>query len=239
MTVTTRVCAGVVLLLAVIYASEARCYSHQCPPMPPMCSCKCSYPTEGSCTEYNYCAEVGNYVLKKYCTGGMVFNPITEQCDSPDNYQCPPAPVTTPDPEKCTDHMSDCKYWVANGDCVCDPILNGDCSWQYYVQNKCPGSCSGCIDGGVDGGNPDVGGQSGLIEGCVIDCTTPQQYWPHPTNCEKFVQCNPFVAQEMPCGGGTRWNQTLLNCYHADFTQCVTGTYQDVDGNPCGGSTTA
>ena len=127
---------------------------------------------------------------------------------------------------------------MANGDCICDPFENGDCSWQHYVSRNCPASCSGCSGGSGSGGGEggsSSGGTTGVIDGCVIDCSQGQ-YWPHPTNCEMFIQCTSYGPQEMPCGEGTRWDQELLTCNHEYSTSCVTGEYQDGDGKPCGGS---
>ena len=70
----------------------------------------------------------------------------------------------------------------------------------------------------------------------VLSTAAKGQYWPHPTNCEMFIQCTSYGPQEMPCGKGTRWDQELLTCNHEYSTSCVTGEYQDEDGKPCGGS---
>ncbi|XP_063861437.1 mucin-2-like [Scylla paramamosain] len=64
-----------------------------------------------------------------------------------------------------------------------------------------------------------------------VDCSGGQQYFPHPTDCRKFIQCAPYGPQEMPCAEGTIWNQWLLTCDHEDITPCVTGSYVGPDGN--------
>ena len=129
----------------------------------------------------------------------------------------------------------DCKFWAANGDCICDPDRSGDCSWQTFVKSNCPASCNvdNC-DGNGGSGSGGSGGGSGIIDGCVIDCTLGE-YYPHPTDCTKFIQCTPYGPQEMPCAAGTRWDQSLLTCNHESVTECVTGTYEDENGETCGG----
>ncbi|XP_042234427.1 peritrophin-1-like isoform X2 [Homarus americanus] len=67
-----------------------------------------------------------------------------------------------------------------------------------------------------------------------VDCSSGQQYFQHPTDCHKFIQCAPYGPQEMPCAPGTVWDQNLLTCNHQHSTQCVTGNYVDSDGNCVG-----
>ncbi|XP_018026015.1 hornerin isoform X2 [Hyalella azteca] len=89
--------------------------------------------------------------------------------------------------------------------------------------------------GGSGGNGSGGGGSGGIVDGCVINCEVGQ-YYPHPTDCTKFIQCAPYGPQEMPCGAGTRWNQSILTCNHESVTECVTGSYVDGNGNTCGGS---
>jgi len=82
---------------------------------------------------------------------------------------------------------------------------------------------------------PDNGGGGGGDGNC-IKCNWPngQQYWEHPTDCTKFIQCAPYGPQEMPCGAKTRWDQSILTCNHEDAITCKTGNYDNDDGS-CGG----
>merc|ERR1719369_274124 len=71
--------------------------------------------------------------------------------------------------------------------------------------------------------------------GNCIKCDWPngQQYWEHPTDCTKFIQCAPYGPQEMPCGAKTRWDQSILTCNHEYAVDCITGNYDNDDGT-CG-----
>ena len=48
------------------------------------------------------------------CPPGLVFNSYEEQCDIPENFQCPDATTTTPKPQ--IDCNCNCRYPVS-GDC--------------------------------------------------------------------------------------------------------------------------
>jgi len=75
-----------------------------------------------------------------------------------------------------------------------------------------------------------------IVDGCVIDCRSGQQYLAHPTDCDKYLWCNAGVPQTMSCVDGTRWNQQVVSCTAKSVTPCFTGSYFDIDGGPCGGS---
>merc|ERR1712243_349286 len=49
------------------------------------------------------------------------------------------------------------------------------------------------------------------------DWPNGQIYWPHPTECNMFIQCTPQGPQEMTCAPGTAWVQALHHCdFHTD-----------------------
>ncbi|KAF2356445.1 Chitin binding domain, partial [Trinorchestia longiramus] len=120
--------------------------------------------------------------------------------------------------------------------CNHEPLTQ--CVTGTYVDENgesCGGNSGG--NGGSSGGSggSGSGGGSGIIDGCIINCELGQ-YYPHPTDCAKFIQCAPYGPQEMPCAPGTVWDQRLLTCNHEYATECVTGSYLDENGEACGGS---
>ena len=48
--------------------------------------------------------EIGQSVVKEYCTEGLVFNEDTEMCDYPKNVECPASPIPTQAPGQCEDY---------------------------------------------------------------------------------------------------------------------------------------
>ncbi|XP_063611351.1 uncharacterized protein LOC134785035 [Penaeus indicus] len=197
--------------------------NYECP-KPKPCGCHCRYPVDGECNAYYDCRD--NEAEKKYCSEGLLFNPDTRMCDIAANVDCPTIPPT---PGTCDgnvfDSDPDCKFWAANNDCHCK-WTDGDCSWQHFVARACPRSCA-CQDH-VDVTKPPV------IEYPCVDCSTGQQYWQHPSDCRKFIQCAPYGPQEMPCGKGTVWDQNLLTCNHEWAIQCLTGNFLLSNGS-CSG----
>ncbi|XP_037775740.1 uncharacterized protein LOC119572876 [Penaeus monodon] len=197
--------------------------NYECP-KPVICGCHCRYPVDGECNAYYDCKD--NEAEKKYCSEGLLFNPDTRMCDVAANVDCPTDPPT---PGLCDENVfdsdPDCKFWAANNDCHCK-WTDGDCSWQHFVARACPRSCA-CHDH-VDVTKPPV------IEYPCVNCSTGQQYWQHPSDCRKFIQCAPYGPQEMPCGEGTVWDQNLLTCNHAWATQCLTGNFLLANGS-CSG----
>lgn len=127
----------------------------------------------------------------------------------------------------CTfDHFqADCKYWAANNGCQCK-LTDGDCSWQVYVARNCPYSCA------CSGNNTQTPPPRPHFP--CVDCSSGQQYFQHPTDCRKFIQCAPYGPQEMPCAAGTVWDQNMLTCNHEQSTACVTGNYVGPDGECVG-----
>ncbi|XP_047472859.1 uncharacterized protein LOC125027766 [Penaeus chinensis] len=197
--------------------------NYECP-KPIICGCHCRYPVDGECNAYYDCRD--NEAEKKYCSEGLLFNPDTRMCDIAANVDCPTDPPTPgPCNENVFDSDPDCKFWAANNDCHCK-WTDGDCSWQHFVAHACPRSCA-CQDH-VDVTRPPV------IEYPCVDCSTGQQYWQHPSDCRKFIQCAPYGPQEMPCGEGTVWDQNLLTCNHEWAVQCLTGNFLLANGS-CSG----
>ncbi|XP_042889198.1 uncharacterized protein LOC122264392 [Penaeus japonicus] len=190
--------------------------NYECP-KPIFCGCHCRYPVDGECNAYYDCRD--SEAEKKYCTEGLLFNPDTRMCDIAENVDCP-ATTVTPPPTGCHDNVHDsdpdCKFWAANNDCHCK-WTDGDCSWQHFVARACPRSCA--CQGHVNATSRPV------IDFPCVDCSSGQQYWQHPSDCRKFIQCAPYGPQEMPCGEGTVWDQNLLTCNHEWATQCLTGNF--------------
>ncbi|XP_042889208.1 uncharacterized protein LOC122264399 [Penaeus japonicus] len=199
--------------------------NYECP-KPVICGCHCRYPVDGECNAYYDCRN--GEAEKKYCTEGLLFNPDTRMCDIAENVDCPATPPTEP-PPGCHDNVHDsdpdCKFWAANNDCHCK-WTDGDCSWQHFVARACPRSCA--CQGHVNATSRPV------IDFPCVNCSSGQQYWQHPSDCRKFIQCAPYGPQEMPCGEGTVWDQNLLTCNHEWATQCLTGNYLLGDGS-CSG----
>lgn len=197
--------------------------NYECP-KPIICGCHCRYPVDGECNAYYDCKD--NEAEKKYCSEGLLFNPDTRMCDIASNVHCPTIdPTVGPCNENVFDSDPDCKFWAANNDCHCK-WTDGDCSWQHFVARACPRSC-GC-QGNVDVTKPPV------IDYPCVDCSTGQQYWQHPSDCRKFIQCTSYGPQEMPCGEGTVWDQNLLTCNHVWATECLTGNFLLTNGS-CSG----
>ncbi|XP_042889196.1 balbiani ring protein 3-like isoform X1 [Penaeus japonicus] len=199
--------------------------NYECP-KPVICGCHCRYPVDDECNAYYDCRN--GEAEKKYCTEGLLFNPDTRMCDIAENVDCPTTPPTQP-PTGCHDNVHDsdpdCKFWAANNDCHCK-WTDGDCSWQHFVARACPRSCA--CQGHVNATSRPV------IDFPCVDCSSGQQYWQHPSDCRKFIQCAPYGPQEMPCGEGTVWDQNLLTCNHEWATQCLTGNFLLADGS-CSG----
>merc|ERR1711970_1666928 len=58
------------------------------------------------------------------------------------------------------------------------------------------------------------------VEDTPCDWPTGQQYWPHPSNCHRYVQCTPYGPQQKRCAPGTAWSQSLLTCDFEANTNC-------------------
>lgn len=66
---------------------------------------------------------------------------------------------------------------------------------------------------------------------CFHQCTAP--YSPHPTDCNKFYQCDHGHPVLKSCGPGTHWNARLQTCDWPVNAQCQSGgAYPNHPGYP-------
>ncbi|XP_042234429.1 uncharacterized protein PB18E9.04c-like [Homarus americanus] len=207
----------------------------------------CNHQHSTQCVTGNYVGPEGNCVGCVGCTSSTTTTTTTPSTTTRPNFPC----VDCSSGQQYFQHPTDCHKFIQCApygpqEMPCAPGTVWDqnlltCNHQHSTQCVTgnyvgpEGNCVGCV-GCTSSTTTTTTSPSTTTRPnfpCV-DCSSGQQYFQHPTDCHKFIQCAPYGPQEMPCAPGTVWDQNLLTCNHQHSTQCVTGNYVDSDGNCVG-----
>ncbi|XP_012937210.1 uncharacterized protein LOC106011594 [Aplysia californica] len=190
------------------------------------------------CTQYYLCS-YGNATPLK-CDGGLLFNPVTGNCDFDYNVHCvvgptPVAPVSCqgllegtyiPDPDHCQ-YFYRCMYGEPRRGRCQDGLLWSDVYiyCDYAINVDCSGRGSGTTPTSISTATaPPMSSATSVTS--VISCLDKMDggYYPDPTNCYGYYYCSNGVPYPQTCVGGQHFNPVTVSCDDDVNVLCIIGT---------------
>ncbi|KAK9700439.1 Chitin binding Peritrophin-A domain [Popillia japonica] len=157
------------------------------------------FPHPTSCSDFIEC-NLGEYRVLS-CGPDLHWNPAAGHCDAPENANCEELPPVTEAPENSQmffPHPTSCSYFI---ECNLGEYRVLSCGPDLHW-NTAAGHCDAPENANCEELPPVTEAPEGLFE-CPGDS---QMFFPHPTSCSYFIECNLGEYRVLSCGPDHHWN---------------------------------